>query len=81
MPALPARPFPALVSAMALGVTLALGASPVPDADAASAVRFTTFVADPSGKDERTNAKINREKIAIKNTGRTSVTLTGWTVR
>ncbi|WP_202865025.1 lamin tail domain-containing protein [Serinicoccus sediminis] len=81
MPALPARPFPALVSAMALGVTLALGAGPVPGADAASAVRFTTFVADPSGKDERTNAKINREKIAIKNTGRTSVTLTGWTVR
>ncbi|WP_151523650.1 lamin tail domain-containing protein [Serinicoccus kebangsaanensis] len=79
--ATPARLLSALCAAAALTGTLVLGAGPVPSVEAASALRFTTFVADPSGKDNRTNAHINREKITIKNTGRSTINLSGYTVR
>ncbi|KUG57446.1 hypothetical protein AVL62_13565 [Serinicoccus chungangensis] len=81
VPALRARPLPALATAVALGLTLALGAGPVPSVEAASGLRFTTFVADPSGKDDRSNAHLNREKITVKNTGRSTVSLSGYTVK
>ncbi|ANS79432.1 Competence-like protein [Serinicoccus hydrothermalis] len=77
----PARLLSALGATTVLTAALALGAGPVPSVEAASALRFTTFVADPAGKDDRTNAHINREKISVKNTGRSTVTLSGYTIR
>ncbi|SJN37362.1 lamin tail domain-containing protein [Luteococcus japonicus] len=50
-------------------------------AQAASTVKFTTWVADPRGADKNINAGYNSEYIVIKNTTRKAVTMTGWTVK
>lgn len=50
-------------------------------AQAATTVKFTTWVADPKGTDKNTNAGYNSEYIVIKNTTRRAVTMTGWTVK
>ncbi|MEL4356776.1 MULTISPECIES: lamin tail domain-containing protein [unclassified Luteococcus] len=68
---------PLLIAGLALA-PLTVAATP---ADAASSVRFTTWVADPAGKDAPNNAGWNREYITVKNTSRQKVVLTGWVVR
>jgi hypothetical protein len=50
-------------------------------ANAASAIQFRKVKYDPSGSDVRTNYQLNREYVTITNTGTTTRTLTGWTVR
>jgi hypothetical protein len=50
-------------------------------ANAASAIQFRKIQYDPSGSDVRTNYQLNREYVTITNTGTTTRTLTGWTVR
>ena len=51
-------------------------------ADAASAIQLRKIQYDPSGSDvPATNYQLNREYVTIKNTGTTTRTLTGWTVR
>ncbi|MEL4505576.1 lamin tail domain-containing protein [Luteococcus sp. H138] len=68
---------PLLIAGLALAP---LAAAPTP-AHAASGVRFTTWVANPSGSDANNNTGWNREYITIKNTSRQKVILTGWAVR
>ena len=50
-------------------------------ANAASAIQFRKIQYDPSGSDVRANYQLNREYVTITNTGTTTRTLTGWTVR
>jgi hypothetical protein len=51
-------------------------------ANAASAIQFRKIQYDPSGSDvPATNYQLNREYVTITNTGTTTRTLTGWTVR
>jgi hypothetical protein len=50
-------------------------------ANAASAIQFRKIQYDPSGSDARTNYQLNREYVTLTNTGTTTRTLTGWTVR
>jgi Lamin Tail Domain len=50
-------------------------------ANAASAIQFRKIQYDPSGSDVRTNYQLNREYVTLTNTGTTTRTLTGWTVR
>jgi len=47
---------------------------------AAPPVKLYKVVYDPSGKDTHSNTQLNREYVALKNTGRRAVKLTGWTV-
>jgi hypothetical protein len=50
-------------------------------ANAAGAIQFRKIQYDPPGSDTRTNSQLNAEYVTIKNTGTTTRTLTGWTVR
>jgi len=51
-------------------------------ANAASAIQFRKIQYDPSGSDTpATNYQLNREYVTMTNTGTTTRTLTGWTVR
>ena len=51
-------------------------------ANAASAIQFRKIQYDPSGSDvPATNYQLNREYVTMTNTGTTTRTLTGWTVR
>ena len=50
-------------------------------ANAAGAIQFRKIQYDPSGSDTRANSQLIREYVTIKNTGTTTRTLTGWTVR
>ncbi len=51
-------------------------------ANAASAIQFRKIQYDPSGSDvPATNYQLNREYVTLTNTGTTTRTLTGWTVR
>jgi Lamin Tail Domain len=51
-------------------------------ANAASAIQFRKIQYDLSGSDvPATNYQLNREYVTITNTGTTTRTLTGWTVR
>jgi hypothetical protein len=64
--------------AVAAAVT-AVAAQP---ADAASStVRLYKVVYDPSGSDTHANSQLNREYVVLKNGGKSTVKLTGWTVR
>lgn len=76
------RPLATLVAA-ALGAALLLAPSTSAPADAAtSTLQFRHWVADPPGKDlPRTTVKLNREKIVVKNTGKTKVSLAGYTIK
>jgi Lamin Tail Domain len=63
----------------AAAVTTAVVAGP---ADAASStVRLYKVVYDPSGSDTHANSQLNREYVVLKNGGKTTVRLSGWTVR
>lgn len=68
-----------------LGVTIGLIATHVGTIETASAatpaLKFGRWVADPSGKDVRTNAHLNRETIAVTNTTRTAITVAGYRVK
>ena len=68
----------ALVTAASIAAAAALIA-PAP-AQAASPIQFGKIRYDSPGKDTRTNSRINGEYVVIKNTGKTSRSLKGWTV-
>jgi Lamin Tail Domain len=50
-------------------------------AEAASPIQLGKIQYDSPGTDSRTNGSLNAEYVVIKNTGRTSRVLTGWTLR
>jgi Lamin Tail Domain len=63
------------------GVAVALTSIALP-ANAASAIQFGKIYYDQPGSDTPiTNTKLNNEYVVIKNTGTTTRTMTGWTVR
>ncbi len=62
-------------------LTVAAVTAGTPRAEAASSLRFGTFVADPSGTDKRDNAHINRETIQVRNVGSKKITLAGYRIR
>jgi hypothetical protein len=49
-------------------------------AQAASPVLISTIYYDSPGKDTGSNTSLNAEYVTLKNTGRTTVNLTGWTL-
>ena len=63
------------------GAALLTAVAAVPAEAATSTVKLYKVVYDPSGKDTHSNAQIDREYVVLKNTGRHSVKITGWTVR
>ncbi|MDR6324537.1 lamin tail domain-containing protein [Actinoplanes couchii] len=63
-------------AAVAVGATLTV-ASP---AQAAPALRFHSAQYDSPGKDTRSNASLNKEWIALVNTGKKAINLKGWKV-
>lgn len=67
---------PAVLAAVVIAPLVA-----APAQAAAPAVRFSYAQYDSPGKDTRTNAQINREYVVVKNFGKTTRNLTGWTVR
>lgn len=52
-----------------------------PASAATSSVRLYKVVYNPSGPDTHANSQLNREYVVLKNGGRSTVRLTGWTVR
>jgi hypothetical protein len=50
-------------------------------ANAAGAIQFRKIYYDSPGSDRGSNTSLNAEYVTIKNTGSTTRTLTGWTVR
>jgi hypothetical protein len=52
-----------------------------PASAASSTIRLYKVVYDPSGKDTHANSQIVREYVVLKNGGKTTVKLAGWTVR
>lgn len=52
-----------------------------PAGAASSPVRLYKVVYNPSGPDTHANSQLNREYVVLKNGGRSTVKLTGWTVR
>jgi hypothetical protein len=74
----------AMVRNVLAGVTAATAlsvAGAAPAYAASSPVRLYKVVYDPAGPDTHSNAQLNREYVVLKNTGRRTVRLTGWTVR
>jgi hypothetical protein len=67
------------------GTTLAVTAAGITMASAATSsvpnVRFTKVYYNSPGSDTRSNASLNAEYAQITNRGKTTVTLTGWTIR
>ena len=68
----------AVAAATLLVCPMAISASP---ASAASLIQITKVQFDSSGTDTGSNTSLNGEWVAIKNTGTSSRTLTGWTLR
>lgn len=66
----------ATLACAAVAVTLT-----VQPAEAVSAIQFGKVQYDSPGTDDGSNPSLNAEYIVIKNTGTTSRSLTGWTVR
>jgi hypothetical protein len=52
-----------------------------PAGAASSSVRLYKVVYNPSGTDTHANSQLNREYVVLKNGGKQTVKLTGWTVR
>ena len=50
-------------------------------ASVAPTVRIARVVYDPSGPDTHSNVQLNRETVELKNTGKHSVAMKGWTLR
>jgi predicted secreted Zn-dependent protease len=50
-------------------------------ANAAGSIQFRQVYYDSPGTDRGSNSSLNAEYVTIKNTGSTTRTLTGWTVR
>lgn len=69
------RIIPALLAALVFPL---LGA---PAAEAGPALRFHVWVADPPGKDNRTNAHLNEERITVVNTSHRAINLSGFSIR
>ncbi|MQA84913.1 MAG: lamin tail domain-containing protein [Streptosporangiales bacterium] len=67
----------AACSAIFLGGFLVI----TPAAEAAPAIRLGKIQYDPSGKDTRNNAQLNREYVVIKNVSGKARNLTGWRLR
>jgi len=65
-----------VIGAAALTVAVA-----EPAGAATSTVRLYKVVYDPSGSDTHANSQLNREYVVLKNGGKKTVKLTGWTVR
>ena len=64
-----------------LGVAALTAAVAEPAGAATSPVRLSKVVYDPSGSDTHANSQLNREYVVLKNGGKKTVKLTGWTVR
>ncbi|GAA4204074.1 lamin tail domain-containing protein [Actinocatenispora rupis] len=64
-------------AATMLGVALTAAAP----AQAAGTISFGRIQYDSPGTDNRSNTSLNAEWVHVRNTGRTTVTLTGWTLR
>lgn len=69
-----------LVIGMA-GVAAFAVVAAAPASAATSSVRLYKVVYNPSGADTHANSQLNREYVVLKNGGRSTVKLTGWTVR
>jgi len=69
------------VAVGALGVAALTAAVAEPAGAATSPVRLYKVVYDPSGSDTHANSQLNREYVVLKNGGKKTVKLTGWTVR
>ncbi len=72
--------------ALGAALVVVLGAAgalaPTTDAEAASALQFRTWVADPSGADRAgDNRQLNRETIVVTNTTSKTVKMAGYRVR
>ena len=63
------------------GVAALTAMAAEPASAASSTVKLYKVVYDPSGKDTHANSQIDREYVVLKNGGKTTVKLTGWTVR
>jgi len=70
----------AAITALAALTVLAVPASPA-HAKAAASVKFSTVQYDSPGDDTGSNTSLNKEWIRVTNSGTTTQTLTGWTVR
>lgn len=69
----------ALISLFAAAALVGGGMAP---AQAASALQFRTWVADPSGADRAgDNRQINRETIQVKNTGSKAISMAGYRIK
>jgi Lamin Tail Domain len=69
------------VLAGVLGAAALTAVAVTPASAASSSVRLYKVVYDPSGPDTHSNTQLNREYVVLKNAGKHSVRLTGWTVR
>lgn len=69
------------VAAGVLGVAALTVAAAEPAGAASSPVRLYKVVYNPSGSDTHANSQLNREYVVLKNGGKKTVKLTGWTVR
>jgi hypothetical protein len=63
------------------GVAALTAMAAEPASAASSTVKLYKVVYDPSGKDTHANSQIVREYVVLKNGGKTTVKLAGWTVR
>jgi hypothetical protein len=63
------------------GVAALTAMAAEPASAASSTVKLYKVVYDPSGKDTHANSQIDREYVVLKNGGKTTVKLAGWTVR
>lgn len=72
-----------LLLALLAAATLAAPMTIAPAADAATVkpLDIVSVYYDPPGTDKSTNSGYTKEYIVLKNTGRTTLTLTGYTVR
>ncbi|MDN3351274.1 lamin tail domain-containing protein [Actinomadura sp. DC4] len=70
-----------IVAAGSLGVAALAVVAAEPAGAATSTVRLYKVVYDPSGSDTHANSQLNREYVVLKNGGKKTVKLTGWTVR
>jgi hypothetical protein len=69
------------MSAAGIAAILVATVFAVPANAATPALHFTLIQYDSPGKDTRSNASLNGEYVTIHNSGHSSASLTGWTVR
>jgi hypothetical protein len=77
----PLRLFSSLTSAAAAAAAIAFVLVPAAPATAAPAVQLTRAVYNSPGTDTRSNSSLNAEYLTLKNTSKSPVNLSRWTVR